>query len=80
MTPPSPVASPPRRWSKRADDLDYNADGSVDLYFGPTPPAGSEKNWTQTVSGKGWFTILRLYGLLESWFARTWQPCEFEPV
>jgi hypothetical protein len=69
----------PSKNNKR-DDLDCNADGSVDLYFGPTPPAGKEKNWTQTVSGKGWFVLLRLYGPLESWFDRTWRPGEFELV
>ncbi|MCP4883760.1 MAG: DUF1254 domain-containing protein, partial [Flavobacteriales bacterium] len=26
-------------------DLEKNSDGSVDLYFGPTPPEGKEKNW-----------------------------------
>ena len=53
-----------------------NADGSVGLYFGPTPPAGREKNWRQTVPGKGWYTILRLFGALESWFDKTWRPGE----
>lgn len=62
------------------DDLITNEDGSVDLYFGPTPPDGFEKNWTQTVPGKGWFVILRLYGPLETWFDKTWKPGEFEPV
>ena len=27
-------------------------------------------NWIQTVPGKGWFTILRLYGPLESFFTK----------
>ena len=63
----------PSKNNKR-DDLEYNADGSVDLYFAPNPPAGKEMNWTQTVPGKGWFAILRLYGPLESWFDKTWQP------
>jgi hypothetical protein len=30
-----------------------NADGSTDLYFGPTAPPGKESNWLQTVPGKG---------------------------
>jgi hypothetical protein len=69
----------PSKNNKR-DDLIFNDDGSVDLYFGPNPPAGMEKNWTQTVTGKGWFAILRLYGPLESWFDKTWRPGDFELV
>jgi len=42
--------------------LKTNADGSVDVYFGPRPPKGLENNWVQTIPGKGWFMILRLYG------------------
>ena len=57
-----------------------NADGSVDVYFGPKAPAGKESNWIQTVPGKGWFTILRLYGALEPWFDKTWKPDEIELV
>ena len=55
-----------------------NADGSVDVYFGPKAPAGMENNWVQTIPGKGWFMILRLYGPLEPWFDRTWRPGEIE--
>ena len=51
-----------------------NSDGSYDVYFGPKAPAGQENNWLQTVPGKGWNTILRLYGPLEPWFEKTWQP------
>jgi hypothetical protein len=57
-----------------------NADGSVDVYFGPTAPAGKESNWIQTVPGKGWFTLLRLYGALEPWFDKTWRPGEIELI
>lgn len=31
-------------------------------------PGGQGDNWIQTVLGKGWFTILRLYGALDPWF------------
>ncbi|MEQ9692561.1 DUF1254 domain-containing protein [Shimia sp. SDUM112013] len=55
-----------------------NADGSTDIYFGPTPPEGKEGNWLQTVPGKGWNTIMRLYGPLEPWFDQTWRPGEIE--
>jgi hypothetical protein len=55
-----------------------NPDGSTTIYFGPEAPAGKESNWIQTVPGKGWFTILRLYGPLEQWFTGTWRPGEIE--
>jgi len=67
----------PSRNNKR-DKLVTNADGSVDLYFGPKAPAGLEENWVQTVPGKGWFALLRLYGPLEPWFDKTWRPGEIE--
>jgi len=54
--------------------LQKNPDGSVDVYFGPTAPAGHESNWIQTVPGKGWNTLLRLYGPLDPWFDKTWRP------
>ena len=59
-------------------DLIENDDGSVTLYFGPEAPEEKEINWIQTVPGKGWFTILRLYGPLEPWFDKTWRPGEIE--
>lgn len=51
-----------------------NADGSVDIYFGPKPPAGKENNWVQTIPEMGWNTILGFYDPLESWFDKTWRP------
>jgi hypothetical protein len=60
--------------------LVINADSSVDVWFGPTAPKGHEANWVQTVPGKGWNVLLRLYGPLESWFDKSWKPGEFEIV
>ena len=60
--------------------MDYNSDGSVDLYFGPQPPAGKENNWIQTVPGKTWFLVLRLYGPSKPWFEKTWRPGDLEPL
>lgn len=53
-------------------DLMKNKDGSVDIYFGPMPPKGREKNWIPTNPGEGWFSYFRLYGPLESYFDRSW--------
>ena len=48
-----------------------NADGSVDIYFGPKAPRARKATGYRRWPGKGWFTILRLYGPLEPWFAKT---------
>ena len=56
-----------------------NADGSADIYFGPVAPMGRENNWVQTIPGKGWNTIFRLFGPLEPWFNKTWRPGEIVP-
>ena len=72
-----------QRWpaaTSQNPDLKANADGSVDVYFGPAAPAGKESNWIQTVPGKGWNTLLRLYGPLQPWFDKTWRPGEIEVV
>ncbi len=58
--------------------LKLNPDGGATIWFGPTPPAGSEKNWVQTIPGKGFNVLLRLYGPLEPWFNKTWRPGDFE--
>jgi hypothetical protein len=58
-----------------------DADGSTTLTFGPErPPDSPEGNWIQTTEGLGWFPILRLYSPLESFFDKSWQPSEIEPV
>jgi hypothetical protein len=57
-----------------------NADGTTDIYFGPTAPEGKEDNWLQTVPGKGWWTILRLYNPLQPFFDKSWRPSEIEPI
>ena len=37
-------------------------------------------NWIQTMPGKGWFTLLRLYSPLEPFFTKEWRPSEIELV
>jgi hypothetical protein len=65
---PSPAAVP-------------GADGSTTVYFSPKRPQGvKEGNWIQTDPDKGWFTILRLYSPLQSFFDKTWRPSEIEVV
>jgi hypothetical protein len=60
--------------------VETNPDGSTDVYFGPTAPEGKTHNWIQTVPGKGFFAILRLYNPLPPFFDKTWRPSEIEPT
>ena len=65
---PSPAAVP-------------DTDGSTMVYFAPEQPAGVARgNWIQTIPGKGWFVILRLYSPLEPFFDKSWRPSEIELV
>ena len=63
------------------DNIVKNADGSVDLYFGPKAPAGKPAtNWIETIPGKGWFTYFRLYGPTQAYFDRSWVLPDIELV
>jgi hypothetical protein len=62
------------RWFKK------NPDGSVTVWFGPKAPSGQESNWVQTIQGKGWNSLLRLYSPLQPWFDKSWKPGDFERV
>ncbi|MEJ8572381.1 DUF1254 domain-containing protein [Microbaculum marinum] len=56
-------------------------DGSTTIWFAPEKPADvAEGNWVQTDPEKGWFTILRLYSPLPSFFDKTWRPSEIVGV
>jgi hypothetical protein len=50
-----------------------NADGSIDVYFGPEKPKGTD-NWLRTVPDRSWFILLRLYGPDKPYFDNTWKP------
>jgi hypothetical protein len=61
-------------------NLVYNNDGSVDVWFGPSEIEEKESNWVKTIPGKKWYTLLRLYYPLESWFNKKWVPGEIEEL
>ena len=54
-----------------------NADGSVDIMFGPNEPE-EKVNWIKTVPGHGWFPIFRFYGPGEAYFDKTWKLPDIE--
>jgi len=60
------------------DEPAQNADGSTDLYLGPKAPKGKEGNWLATVPGRGYFTIIRLYGPTEAALNKSWKPGDLE--
>lgn len=64
--------------SSRKEDIVKNADGSIDVYFGPEAPAGHEANWVQTEAGKGWFAYFRFYAPTEPFFDKSWGLPDFE--
>lgn len=61
------------------NQLDYNPDGSITFYVGPTHPAG-KKNFIKTVPGRGWFGLIRWYGPMQEFFDRKYKPGDFVKV
>jgi hypothetical protein len=64
--------------SQDLSKMKHNADGSVDIYFAPSAPAGMESNWIPT--GKDFFLIFRLYGPGKPLFAKTWRLPDVQKV
>jgi len=58
--------------ASNAADLEKNADGSVDIYFGPKAPSGKESNWVPTDPQRGFELMLRVYGPRKEFFDRVW--------
>jgi hypothetical protein len=61
-------------------DLKKNTDGTVDIYFGPKPPAGQESNWLYTQSDQKWFTWFRVYGPEKAIMDKSWRLPDIEKV
>ena len=61
-------------------ELQKNADGSVDIYFGPTAPAGKESNWVPTSAYGGFEVLFRFYGPEKPLFDKTWRLPDIERI
>jgi hypothetical protein len=61
-------------------NLQKNPDGTVDLYFAPTPPAGQEGNWVTTTDGKPFFVMFRIYGPQKPIADKSWVLNDIERV
>jgi hypothetical protein len=72
------MARPSR--SSQIPDLQRNADGSIDIYFGPKAPAGKEPNWVPTDPNRGFELMFRLYGPKKEFFDKVWKLPDVEKV
>jgi hypothetical protein len=61
------------------DQLQKNADGSVDVYIGPKAPVGLQSNWIPTL-GKEPYVWLRLYGPEEAFWNKSFKMPDVELV
>lgn len=43
-------------------------------------PKDESRTGSRPSPGKGWFTLLRLFGPLQPWFDKTWRPGEIEKI
>jgi hypothetical protein len=69
------------QWSSRASTtsgLQKNADGSVDLHFGPKAPSGKESNWIPTDANGTFEVLFRFYGPQKALFDKTWKLPDIE--
>jgi len=66
--------------SSLSPELRKSADGSVDVYFGPRPPAGKESNWIPTDANGQFEVLFRLYGPQKALFDKTWKLPDIEKV
>ncbi|WP_182262060.1 DUF1214 domain-containing protein [Rhodococcus sp. UFZ-B548] len=64
----------------RDENLDFNDDGSIDLYIGPSAPHGAENNWMKTVAEDGWFVYFRMYAATKPFFDKSWALPDFQSI
>jgi hypothetical protein len=63
-------------WASRSSHtpgLAQNADGSVDIDFGPAAPEGKESNWVPTEKTGTFEVLFRLYGPEKPFIDKTWR-------
>ncbi len=66
--------------ASNSGDLQVNADGSVDIYFGPKAPAGKEANWVPTDPNRKFELMFRLYAPSKALFEKKWVLPDIEKV
>ena len=66
--------------SSQSPGLQMNADGSVDIYFGPKAPLGKGPNWIPTRPSGEFEVLFRLYGPEKPLFDKTWTLPDIEKL
>lgn len=66
--------------SSQVPGMQKNADGSVDVYFGPEAPEGKESNWVPTDPKRGFELMFRLYAPKKEFFEKNWVLPDVEKV
>ncbi|HEY6342555.1 MAG TPA: DUF1254 domain-containing protein [Bryobacteraceae bacterium] len=66
--------------SSHTPGLQKNADGSVDIYFGPKAPTARESNWIPANAGGSFEVLFRFYGPQKPLFDKTWKLPDIEKI
>ncbi len=66
--------------SSQIPELQKNADGTIDIYFGPKAPAGQDSNWIPTDPARKFELMFRLYAPTKALFEKTWVLPDVERV
>ncbi len=61
-------------------NLQKNADGSVDVYFGTKAPTGKESNWVYTAPDKAWVMLFRFYGPQPEIVDKSWKLPDIQEI
>jgi hypothetical protein len=66
--------------SSQSPGLQANADGSIDIWFGPRAPAGKDSNWVPTNANGQFEVLFRFYGPEKPVFDKTWALPDIERI
>jgi hypothetical protein len=66
--------------SSQIPELQKNADGSIDIYFGPRAPAGKEANWVPTDPARRFELMARFYAPKREFFDKVWKLPDVEKI
>src|SRR5262245_19440941 len=66
--------------SSQIPEMQKNADGSIDVYFGAKAPAGQESNWVPTDPTRKFRLMARFYGPKREFFDKVWKLPDVEKI